>query len=274
MVTMILSYVRTFRCSVCDLQYLIGILTWLVVLIGILTWLVVLIGILTLAITWLVVLIQILMWLTVKNTTFYNCMQLQGFPTDSHTFPIPAPIVSMGAGMGVVPSFVGQNYFCESGLTQVGSLRHGYFWPDGDPLWDGRGCGPTSSCCTFNSPPWFNVTLPSPTTDNIEVRICSNEGSQSDDSPIQLIELYVKWIEQDQHCELECVASVIVAVFPPDCTNPYTYIIWLILYFNDDIFDVLFFWFSSLEIKTLFWRFSGHLCKQQEQSPLLIQIKC
>ena len=102
------------------------------------------------------------------------------------------PCVNGSRDGEVVPSFVGQNYFCESGLTQVGILRHGYFWPDGDPLWDGQGCGPTSSCCTFNSPPWFNITLPSPTTDGIEVRICSNERSQSDDSPIQLIELYVK----------------------------------------------------------------------------------
>ena len=52
----------------------------------------------------------------------------------------------------------------------------GVFWPNGDPLWDGQGCGPTSSCCTFNSPPWFNVTLPFPTTDNIEVRICNLVG--------------------------------------------------------------------------------------------------
>ena len=69
-----------------------------------------------------------------------------------------------------IPSFVGRNYFCEAGITRYSS---GFaFWPNGDPLWDGQGCGPTSSCCTFNSPPWFNVSLSSPTTDDIEVRIC------------------------------------------------------------------------------------------------------
>ena len=89
-----------------------------------------------------------------------------------------------------IPSFVGQNYFCEAGLTQ----HHGGFalWPDGDPLWDGQGCGATSSYCTFNSPPWFNVQLPSTTIDNIEVRICGDEGIGNEDTPIQLIELYVK----------------------------------------------------------------------------------
>ena len=93
-----------------------------------------------------------------------------------------------------IPSFVGQNYFCESGLTQW-NYTAGILWPDGDPLWDGQGCGPTSSCCTFNSPPWFNATLPSPTTDYIEVRICNDHpsaGVGSNDSPVQLIELYVK----------------------------------------------------------------------------------
>ena len=90
-----------------------------------------------------------------------------------------------------IPSFVGQNYFCESGLIQYPG-NGPFFWSNGDPLWDGQGCGPTSSCCTFNSPPWFNVTLPSFTTDDIEVRICFTQGARNNDSPIQLMELYVK----------------------------------------------------------------------------------
>ena len=90
-----------------------------------------------------------------------------------------------------IPSFVGQNYFCETGVLNWGSTP-GVFYPNGDPLWDGLGCGPASSCCTFNSPPWFSVVLPSPTTDDIEVRICDRADYRSEDSPIQLIELYVK----------------------------------------------------------------------------------
>ena len=62
-----------------------------------------------------------------------------------------------------IPSFVGQNYFCESGLTRHSDGINGLFFSNSDPLWDGQGCGPTSSCCTFNSPPWFNVQLLSPT---------------------------------------------------------------------------------------------------------------
>ena len=100
------------------------------------------------------------------------------------------PCVAGSTNGNNIPSFVGQNYFCESGITS--GFTNGLFYANGDPLWDGQGCGPTSSCCTFNSPPWFNVQLPSSTTDNIEVRICSDQGTNVDGSPIQLMELYVK----------------------------------------------------------------------------------
>ena len=100
------------------------------------------------------------------------------------------PCVTGSTAGDRIPAFVGQNYFCEAGLTRHrGGIA---LWPDGDPLWDGQGCGPTSSCCTFNSPPWFNVQLPSTTIDNLEVRICGDEGIGNEDTPIQLIELYVK----------------------------------------------------------------------------------
>ena len=89
-----------------------------------------------------------------------------------------------------IPSFVGQNYFCETGITR--GHVDGSFYPNGDPLWDGQGCGSNSSCCTFNSPPWFNVQLSSPTTDDIEVRICGNEGIGIEDTPIHLLERYVR----------------------------------------------------------------------------------
>ena len=101
------------------------------------------------------------------------------------------PCVTGSTNANNIPSSVGQNYFCESGLTQYPG-SNGPFFSNGDPLWDGQGCGPTSSCCTFNSPPWFNVQLLSSTTDDIEVRLCDNSLPQFSDSPIQLIELYVK----------------------------------------------------------------------------------
>ena len=100
------------------------------------------------------------------------------------------PCVIGSTNRPLIPSFVGQSYFCETGI--ISGYRNGYFYPNSDPLWDGQGCGVRSSCCTFNSPPWFNVQLSFPTTNDIEVRICGNQGTGNEDTPIQLIELYVK----------------------------------------------------------------------------------
>ena len=105
----------------------------------------------------------------------------------------PCPCVTGSTNADNIPSFVGHNYFCETGLHRYGGGNS--FWSHGDPLWDGQECGPTSACCLFNSPPWFNVTLSVPTTDDIEVRICGDNGNfghSAENTPIQLMELYVK----------------------------------------------------------------------------------
>lgn len=87
------------------------------------------------------------------------------------------------------PDFVGQNYFCETGdHDSVHNLTR--FYKD-DPLWDGKNCG-QSTCCTFHNPPWFSVTLPKSTTDDIEVRICGDQSTGDEDSPIAKLEIYVQ----------------------------------------------------------------------------------
>ena len=58
------------------------------------------------------------------------------------------------------PEFVGNDYFCDTGSSDFSSS---IFYSD-DPLWDGAGCGPQSTCCSFNNPPWFYKQLPQPTT--------------------------------------------------------------------------------------------------------------
>jgi hypothetical protein len=44
----------------------------------------------------------------------------------------------------------------------------------------------------IKSPPWFSVQLPTRTTDRIEVRICADESTSNEDTPIQLLEIYVQ----------------------------------------------------------------------------------
>ena len=86
------------------------------------------------------------------------------------------------------PSFVGDNYYCESG-NPAETFEYNHIYTE-DRLWDGHQC--EGECCSNGkSPPWFSVELPNPTTDNIEVRICSGEGNK-DETLVQLIELYVQ----------------------------------------------------------------------------------
>ena len=88
-------------------------------------------------------------------------------------------------------AFVGNDYFCDSG--NHANILKPYSLYSNDPLWDGQGCGPTSTCCQFNNPPWFCKTLPQSTTDDLEVRICHDDPDYpTEDTPIQLLQLYVQ----------------------------------------------------------------------------------
>ena len=89
---------------------------------------------------------------------------------------------------GVIPPFVGSDYFCETGSrSAVGTDFY-----SADPLWDGEGCGAVSTCCTSTTAPWFCKTLPEISRENVEVRLCGDEDNNNENIPIQLIELYVQ----------------------------------------------------------------------------------
>ncbi len=88
-----------------------------------------------------------------------------------------------------VPSFVSNSYFCAT--ANPGHVFDYSTIQVDDPLWDGEGCGPTNSCCEFNNPPWFCKTLPQPTMDNIEVRVCHDEVVSNEDIIINLIDINV-----------------------------------------------------------------------------------
>ena len=88
-----------------------------------------------------------------------------------------------------LPSFIGNCYFCESGCP--GHWQYNVFYTD--PLWDGKQCGLIEkACCLAPGLPWFNKTLNSPTTDYIELRVCSDQEPSNEDSPVGYYEIYVK----------------------------------------------------------------------------------
>ena len=90
------------------------------------------------------------------------------------------------------PPYVGNNWYCESGTPDGTTV---ILYPD-DPLWDGEDCRDGGTCCSMrngNSPPWFSVDLPAPTSDYVEARICSNELSDTqEDTFINIFEIYIQ----------------------------------------------------------------------------------
>jgi hypothetical protein len=74
------------------------------------------------------------------------------------------PCARSGYNPSWIPSFVGSNYYCESGF--VGAHVYRTIWED--PLWDGKGCFATDNTCCHHFG-WFHRQVP-PTNDDIEVR--------------------------------------------------------------------------------------------------------
>ena len=119
--------------------------------------------------------------------TFANA--LDEYP---HFFRQKCPCTNVNEQRAIsVPSFVGSDYFCETCVPPGQQYNSRIAFYADDPLWDGQGCGPTSTCCTFNNPPWFCKQLPQSTDADLEIRLCSAGAASRENTPIELIELYV-----------------------------------------------------------------------------------
>ena len=89
-----------------------------------------------------------------------------------------------------VQSFIGNDYFCESGNPDT-------YWQvklyTADPLWDKKGCSTIErSCCQVTGLPWFHKIIQSPKNDYIELRVCGDEGTDNEDVLVNYYEVYVK----------------------------------------------------------------------------------
>ena len=88
-----------------------------------------------------------------------------------------------------IQSFVGNDYFCESGCPGNIEDNTVYF---SDPLWDGKQCGSLEQeCCKAPGLPWFHKVLNSTTTDYIELRVCADQYTNNEDVPVANFEIYV-----------------------------------------------------------------------------------
>ena len=90
------------------------------------------------------------------------------------------------------PPFVGSDYYCETGVNDKTCCSHSTLYSN-DPLWDGQQCpGEEAPCCTHPNMPWFNKTLSETTTEDIELRVCGDYGITNEDTPLEVIELFVR----------------------------------------------------------------------------------
>ena len=109
---------------------------------------------------------------------------------DRSVFHNKCPCGSIGSKS--VPSFVGSDYYCESGYQGSFVPTPEVFYSS-DRLWDGKDCGSSeTACCQRLLIPWFYKSIGYYTTDYIEMRICCNEGTNDEDVAVEQYELYVK----------------------------------------------------------------------------------
>ena len=81
------------------------------------------------------------------------------------------------------PNFVGSDYYCEVASSMT------------DRLWDGEGCtGREVPCCqrVRERSGWFIKEINAPSTNDIEVRICTDEERSNEDIWVERFELYVQ----------------------------------------------------------------------------------
>ena len=94
-----------------------------------------------------------------------------------------------------IPTFIegASDFFCESGNSaEISGYLPAMLYTD-DPLWDGKDCrGLEAPCCSDPNLPWFYKPLGMTSTDNIEVRLCSDQATANEDTTIDQLEVYVK----------------------------------------------------------------------------------
>ena len=87
------------------------------------------------------------------------------------------------------PSFVQDDYYCESGSTNVPASGTVFAT---DPLWDGKGCSAGNSCCSQAGMPWFYRDVLSKINEPIEARICRDEVYYNEGILVKDLELYIQ----------------------------------------------------------------------------------
>ena len=87
--------------------------------------------------------------------------------------------------------FIGNNSFCDTGNPENRRWQGALFTYH--PLWEGvTNCVGSTTCCTDHAGPWFHTALDLPSLQDIEVRICADQHTNNEDTPVELVEIYVR----------------------------------------------------------------------------------
>ena len=110
-----------------------------------------------------------------------------GVSESSYSAYYACPCARSDYNQSWIPTFVGNNYFCEAGFN------YGYHYKTvwGDPLWDGNGCFAASNKCC-NRYGWFCDRDVKASSKYVEVRVCGYySGYTRSDVPLDQLEIWV-----------------------------------------------------------------------------------
>ena len=120
--------------------------------------------------------------LTQHIWTYAAGLTENGFPNERYNCPCAAI-----AGQAP-PSYVGVNYYCESGT--IDRFISGMVYLN-DPLWDGEGCISGQCCNSSSLQPWFYRQLNDEVNQqDIQVRLCSTSNRTA--TLVDQLELYIQ----------------------------------------------------------------------------------
>ena len=90
-----------------------------------------------------------------------------------------------------VPNSIGLHYFCDTAAHKfTNPEQFEIFFTN--TLWDGAGCVPKNTCCSFNNPPWFYRELPKVTNDDFEMWVCQDEDRSNEGVAVEVVDIYVQ----------------------------------------------------------------------------------
>ena len=90
-----------------------------------------------------------------------------------------------------VPSFVGRDFVCNTANLDQNIPKNNTQFLDYD-IWGGNRCSSRNQCCSARGLPWFSRSLDSPTCDDVEMRVCNDEGTKNENVWLEQVELYVQ----------------------------------------------------------------------------------